>query len=80
MGRKGFDMQQLYQEVGLPAPHLTLDAPLGAGADWIGYQYLAETVEMLLPPVRQLGIIVPADLDTSDFTERIRKETMEVPP
>jgi len=73
----GLKMQQLYQNVGLPAPHLTLDAPLGAGADWTGYQYLAETIEMLLPPMRQLGIVVPADVDTADLAERLRREAVE---
>ena len=73
----GLKMQRLYQHVGLPAPQLTLDAPLGTGANWTGYQYLAETVEMLLPPMRQLGIAMPADVDTSDLAERLRKEAVE---
>lgn len=73
----GLKMQQLYQQVGLPAPQLTLDAPVGTGANWTGYQFLAETVEMLLPPMQQLGIVMPADMDTSNLAERVRKEAME---
>src|SRR5439155_27123365 len=37
----GLKMHQLLQQVGLPAPQLTLDAPLGTGNGWTGYQYLA---------------------------------------
>jgi hypothetical protein len=31
---------------------------------------------MLLPPVRQLGIVVPADLDTSDLTDKDPRSTI----
>lgn len=73
----GLKMQQLYHQVGLPAPQLTLDAPLGTGDDWTGYQFLAETVEMLLPRMRQLGIVMPGEVDMSNLAERIRKEAVE---
>lgn len=73
----GLKLQQLYQHIGLPAPQFTLDAPLGTGASWTGYQFLAETFEMLLLRMQQLGIVVPADVDTSHLAERIRTEAVE---
>ncbi len=74
----GLRMHQLYQQVGLPVPHFTLDAPLGTGSDWTGYQFMAETAEMLLPRMQQLGMVVPAEIkDTANLAERIRKEVID---
>ena len=70
-------MQRLYQRVGLTTPQFTLDAPLGTGDNWTGYQYMAETIEMLKAPMRQRGIVLPAEIDTSDLAEQIRKEAVE---
>jgi SAM-dependent methyltransferase len=73
----GLKMQHLYQRVGLDTPQLTLDAPLGTGSNWTGYQYLAETVEMLEIPMQQRGIALPAEIGTSDLAEKIRQEAVE---
>jgi len=73
----GLKLPHLYQRAGLPAPQLTLDAPLGTGNDWTGYQYLAETVEMLETPMRQRGIALPAEINTSTLAEQIRKEAVD---
>jgi len=73
----GLKMQHLYQRVGLPAPQLTLDAPIGTGSDWTGYQYLAETVAMLEKPMQQRGIALPAEIGDPGLAEKIRKEVVE---
>lgn len=73
----GLNMQRLYQRVGLPAPQLTLDAPLGTGDNWTGYQYLAETFEMFETLMRPRGILPPAEIDLSGLAEQIRKEAVD---
>lgn len=74
----GLKMHQLYQEAGLPPPQLTLEAPLGTGHGWTGYQFMAETAEMVMPRMQQLGMVVPAEImDISSLAERIRKEAVE---
>lgn len=74
----GLKMHRLYEEAGLAPPQLTLNAPVGTGPDWTGYQYLAETAEMVMPRMRELGMVVPAEVrDTSTLSERIRREAME---
>jgi ubiquinone/menaquinone biosynthesis C-methylase UbiE len=73
----GLKMQKLYQRVGLPAPQLTCDVPLGTGEYWTGYQYLAETLEMLEAPMRHRGISMPAEFDPSTLAERIQKEAAD---
>ena len=73
----GLKLPQLYQRAGLPAPQLSLDAPIGTGPGWTGYQYLAETVAMLEPPMRQRGLALPAGIDLSTLAEQIRREALE---
>ena len=73
----GLKMQRLYQRVGLPAPQLTLDAPLGTGDNWTGYQYMAETIKMLEAPMRQRGVVLPAEIDMSNLAEQICKEAVD---
>lgn len=73
----GLKMHQLYQQVGLPTPQLTLDAPLGTGSDWTGYQYLAETFAMMMPALQQRGIMPAAQIDTANLAERMRQEALE---
>ena len=73
----GLKMQHLYQRVGLTTPQFTFDAPIGTGNNWTGYQYIAETVEMLKAPMQQRGIALPAEIGTSDLAEKIRKEAVE---
>jgi ubiquinone/menaquinone biosynthesis C-methylase UbiE len=73
----GLKMQHLYQRVGLNTPQFTFDAPIGTGNNWAGYQYLAETIEMLESPMQQRGIALPTEISTSGLAERIRKEVVE---
>lgn len=73
----GLKMQHLYRQVGLKTPQFTFDAPIGTGNNWAGYQYLAETAEMLEPLMQQRGIALPAEISTSDLAEKIRKEAVE---
>lgn len=73
----GLNMPHLYRRAGLPLPQLTLDAPLGTGSDWGGYQYLAETVAMLEQPMQQRGMVLPAEIDAPDLADRIRQEAVE---
>jgi ubiquinone/menaquinone biosynthesis C-methylase UbiE len=73
----GLKMQHLYRRVGLTTPQFTFDAPMGMGNSWTGYQFIAETVEMLKPLMQQRGIALPAEIGTSDLAEKIRKEAVE---
>ncbi len=74
----GLKMPQLYHEVGLQPPQLTLDHPLGTGPDWSGYEFITQTVDLLSPRMRQVGMVVPPELaDTSTLAARIRAEAVE---
>ncbi len=74
----GLKLHRLYQEVGLVPPQLTLQAPLGTGREWTGYEFIAETMAMLKPRMEQLGIAIPDELtDAASLAERIRDEAVE---
>ena len=73
----GLKLQHLYQHAGLTTPQFTFDAPIGTGYNWTGYQFLAETIQMQKAPMQQRGIALPAEFDTPDLAEKIRKEAVE---
>ncbi|MFD3330311.1 class I SAM-dependent methyltransferase [Streptomyces sp. NPDC058701] len=37
----GLELHTAFLKAGIPAPHLALSAPVGAGPGWLGYDYLA---------------------------------------
>jgi SAM-dependent methyltransferase len=40
----GFKLHRIFLAAGLPAPTMHLDAPVGGGSDWAGYDYIASGV------------------------------------
>jgi ubiquinone/menaquinone biosynthesis C-methylase UbiE len=66
-------LSQLFLEAGLPRPELRLNAPIGGGPDWPGYEYLAETLRSLMPAYVARGWDMNGiDLDT--LADRLREE------
>jgi len=64
---------QIFLDPGLPRPELRLNAPIGGGPDWPGYEYLAETLRSLMPAYVARGWDLNAvDLDT--LADRLRNE------
>jgi SAM-dependent methyltransferase len=81
-GRGGPDLQmgsklyQTYLDAELPTPQLRLDAPIGGGADWPGYAYVADTVRSLLPMLQQMGIVTAEDVGIETLADRLRAEVV----
>ena len=66
-------LSQVFVEAGLSRPELRLNAPIGGGPDWPGYEYLAETLQSLLPSYQARGWeLSGVDLDT--LADRLRQE------
>jgi ubiquinone/menaquinone biosynthesis C-methylase UbiE len=74
----GYKLHQMYSRAGLPAPQLRYEAPIGAGADWPGYAFVAETLRGMLPVVHLLGIASPEAVDIDTFETRLREEIMNL--
>jgi ubiquinone/menaquinone biosynthesis C-methylase UbiE len=75
MGPKLF---HTFVESGLPEPHLLMDAPVGGGADWPGFRYLAETMRSLAPFLERLGLVQADELDIDTLADRLRAEVTAV--
>lgn len=71
MGTKLF---RTFLDAGLPAPELRLEAPIGGGPDWPGYEYLAETARSLLPALQRMSGIDPSRVDVDTLADRLRAE------
>jgi hypothetical protein len=71
MGTKLF---KAYLEAGLPAPELHVEAPAGGGADWPGYDYVAETLRSLLPALQRVTDLDPRQVDIDTLAARLRDD------
>jgi hypothetical protein len=65
-----------YQEAGLPAPELRLEAPIGGGADWPGYQYVAETLRSLMPFLERTTGLDPDEVQIDTLAGRMRDDAV----
>ncbi len=72
----GLKLYRTYLAAGLPAPALRLDTPIGGGADWPGYAYLAGTVRSLLPFLEHLGTASAEEVEIDTLEERLRAELL----
>ena len=81
--RKGMDLHmglrlhRVFLDAGLPGPNMHLDAAVGGGPDWPGFDYMAELVRTLLPLITELGIATEADVDIDTLGDRLRREVGE---
>lgn len=70
----GSKLYGTYLDAGLPEPQLRLDAPIGGGPDWPGYDYVADTVRSLLPMLERMGAATPKEVDVDTLADRLRAE------
>jgi ubiquinone/menaquinone biosynthesis C-methylase UbiE len=78
----GFPLQismslpEAFRQADLLHPQMYMDAPAGLGADWAGYEYLAESLRSLLPLLVQFGITTEEEVAIDTFAERLRTEVV----
>jgi SAM-dependent methyltransferase len=73
----GLKLFRTFLAAGLEAPKLRLDTPIGAGADWPGYDYLAATLRSLLPFLEGVGAVTSEEVDIDTLAHRLRDEVVE---
>ena len=49
---------------------------MGAGPDWLWYDYAAETVRSLLPLILKFGIATAEEVTIDTLAERLRAEAL----
>jgi ubiquinone/menaquinone biosynthesis C-methylase UbiE len=80
--RAGFQMNmslalpEAFRLAGLPRPQMFLDGPIGLGADWTGYDYIAECLRSTLPLIERFGIATAQEVDVDTVAERLREEVV----
>jgi ubiquinone/menaquinone biosynthesis C-methylase UbiE len=70
----GFRLRSVFQQAGLPAPRLTLGAPLGAAADDDMVTLMVETWRSLLPLAERLGPVAGELADLDALARRLRQQ------
>ena len=74
--RMGLRLFPLFAEAGLPAPRMRLDAAVGGGSNWEGYDYIAETLRAILPLIVTHGVATAEEVGTDSFGARLREEVL----
>jgi SAM-dependent methyltransferase len=74
--RMGTQLLKTYQNVGLPVPELMLEAVIGGGPEWPGYEYLAGTLRNLVPALERMGLVRPGEVDLDTLAGRIRDDVV----
>jgi SAM-dependent methyltransferase len=70
----GFKLRGAFVEAGLPEPRMELNAPVGGGPLWGGYEFAAGTVRTLLPLLERFGIATAEEVGVETLAERLREE------
>lgn len=72
----GMQLPAMFRAAGLPAPHLSYDASIGADGDWPGFDMSAADVRMFLPLIRQFGLATEEEIGIDTLAARLREETV----
>lgn len=70
----GFELRSAFVEAGLPEPRMELNAPVGGGPLWGGYEFAAGTVRTLLPLLERFGIATAEEVGVETPAARLREE------
>ena len=72
----GFYLNEAFMHAGLPPLQITCEGLIGAGPDWDGYVYLAETLRSVYPHLLKLGIATAEEVALDTLAERLRTEAL----
>jgi hypothetical protein len=75
----GTKLLKTYLDAGLPTPTILCEAPVGAGPNWPGFEYAAETLRSLMPAFERMGRqLDPAEVDIDTLGARLRDDAARV--
>jgi hypothetical protein len=67
-------LPEVFQQAGLPLPQMALDGVVGLGADWNGYDYLAECLRSVFPLLVRFGIATAEEVGFDTYAAHLRAE------
>ena len=71
-----YRLYRTYIDAGLPEPHLEYTALAGGWPGWPGYQYVADSVQSVLPLLEHFGIATAEEADVATLPERLRADVV----
>jgi SAM-dependent methyltransferase len=74
--RMGTKLARAYLDAGLPVPELRLEAPIGAGSDWPGYEYIGECLRSMLPALQRATGLDPDVVGVDTLADRLREDAV----
>jgi SAM-dependent methyltransferase len=74
----GARLFKTYLDAGLPVPEMLLEAPVGGGPDWPGYEYAVEMFRVALPSLVSRGVVDPEEVGIDTLTDRLRADVTRV--
>jgi SAM-dependent methyltransferase len=72
----GMQLPSMFRAAGLPAPHMSYEASIGADPDWPGFEMRAADVRTFLPLILQFGLATEEEIDIDTLADRLREETV----
>jgi SAM-dependent methyltransferase len=72
----GMQLPSMFRAAGLPAPHMSYEASIGADPDWPGFEMRAADVRQFLPLIVQFGLATGEEIDIDTLEDRLREETV----
>ena len=76
----GLKLHGLFDKAGLPQPTVTMDAIVGSGEGFLGYEWAEAAVRGLLPAAARLGVGAEEDIDIETLGRRFEAEARELGP
>lgn len=71
-----YRLYRTYIDAGLPEPHLEYTALGGGSPGWFGYQYVADSIQSVLPLLEHFGIATAEEVDLATIPERLRADVV----
>jgi ubiquinone/menaquinone biosynthesis C-methylase UbiE len=72
----GLRLHRVFGAAGLPDPTMRVDAYMGGGRDWTGYEVMADLVRSMLPRMVRHGVATEEQVDVDTLADRLRAETL----
>jgi SAM-dependent methyltransferase len=71
----GAKLPALFREAGLGRPNLCVEAPCGSGPEWLGFEYLAESLRGMLTLTVLYGVADLGEVQIDTVADRMRGES-----
>lgn len=75
-GDLAYRLYRTYIDAGLHEPHLEYTALGGGSPEWFGYQYVADSIQSVLPLLEHFGIATAEEVDLATIPERLRADVV----